>query len=246
MEEEVNEVIKEMHNGKAPGPYGFNIDFFKACCEIVKHDILEVVEDSRNSKTILKTRFDDEPHWLVRNASTNYFLCDFAEYSLNNVMDHRSLNSLILKTLNVSFIALIPKLKPLLPTLVSQEQTGYVERRKIINNIIQAHEVVHSLKNNKQAGMIIQLDLAKAYDKLIWSYIRDVLKAYGFDHNWIRWVMALVRSASFSILLNGSPSRTFWPLRGLRQGDPLSPFLFILMLEGLGKVINAAKAEGRI
>lgn len=94
--------------------------------------------------------------------------------------------------------------------------------------------------------MIIQLDLAKAYDKLRWSYIRDVLKAYGFNHNWIRWVMALVTSASFSILLNGSSSRSFRPSRGLEQGDPLSPFLFILMMEGLGQAINSAKAEGRI
>jgi len=138
------------------------------------------------------------------------------------------------------------RLRPLLPILVFEEQIRYVEGRQILNNIIQAHEVVHSLKNNKQAGMIIQLDLVKAYDKLSWSYIRDVLKVYGFDHNWIRWVMALVTSASFSILLNGSPSRTFWPLRGLRKGDPLSPFLFILMMEGLGKAINAAKVEGRI
>ena len=75
------------------------------------------------------------------------------------------------------------RLKPLLPALVSEEKTGYVEGRQILNNIIQAHKVVHSLKSNKQAGMIIQLDLAKAYDKLSWAYIREVLKAYGFDHN---------------------------------------------------------------
>jgi len=129
---------------------------------------------------------------------------------------------------------------------VSEEQTRYVEGRQILNNIIQAHEVVHSLKTNKQAGRIIQWDIVKAYDKLSWSYIRKVLKAYGFDHNWIKWVMDLVTTASCSILLNGSPSRTFRPSRGLRQGDPLSPFLFILMMEGLGKVINSAKEEGRI
>jgi len=94
--------------------------------------------------------------------------------------------------------------------------------------------------------MIIQLDLEKAYDKLSRSYIKEMLKAYGFDHNWIRWVMALVSTSSFPILLNGSPSRTFIPSRGLRKGDPLSPFLFVLMMEGLGRGIKMASVEGRI
>ena len=155
-------------------------------------------------------------------------------------------NRTALKALNTSFISLIPKqdnsmtpdrfrpitlcnvaykiiskinanrLKPLLPTLISKEQTGYVEGRQILNNIIQSHEVVHSLISNRQAGMIIQLDLEKAYDKLSWAYIRKVLIAYGFDHNWVRWVMALVTTSIFSILLNGSPSKPFNPTRGLR------------------------------
>jgi len=94
--------------------------------------------------------------------------------------------------------------------------------------------------------MIMQLDLAKASDKLIWTYIRMVLIAFGFDHNWVIWVMALVTSSSFSILVNGSPSEIFIPSRGLRQGDPLSPFLFILMMEGLGRSIKQEKAEGKI
>jgi len=138
------------------------------------------------------------------------------------------------------------RLKPLLPAAISEEQTGYVEGRQILNNIIQAHEVVDSLKSNKQAGMVIQIDLAKAYDKLGWSYIREVIRAYGFNQNRIRWVMALVTMTSFSILLNGAPSRTFTPSRGLRQGDVLSPFLFVLVMEWLGRAIKMTNAEGRI
>eukprot|EP00253_Pinus_taeda_P025607 PITA_25607 len=183
MEEEVNEVIKDMHNEKAPGK---------------SHDTKQIQTHS------------------------------FMQFGVQNSK------------------VIANRLKPLIPTLVSEEQTRYVEGRRILNNIIQAHEVVHSLKTNKQVGMIIQLDIAKAYDKLRWPYIREILKDYDFDHNWIKWVMALVTIASCSILLNGSPSRTFRPSRGLRQGDPLSPFLFILMMEGLGKMINLTKEEGRI
>ena len=75
------------------------------------------------------------------------------------------------------------RLKPLLPTLISVEQSGYVEGRQILDNIIQAHEVVHSLTFNRKTGMIMQLDIAKAYDKLNWYYIRKVLTAFGFDYN---------------------------------------------------------------
>lgn len=132
-----------------------------------------------------------------------------------------------MKALNTSFISLIPKqdnaqtleryrpialcnvvykiiskvvtnrLKPLLPTLISREQTGYVEGRQILDNIIQAHKVVHSLTSNKRAGMIMQLDIAKAYNKVNWIYIKKVLTTFGFDHNWVKWVMALVTSSSF-------------------------------------------------
>eukprot|EP00253_Pinus_taeda_P025525 PITA_25525 len=108
------------------------------------------------------------------------------------------------------------RLKSLLPTLIFGEQTGYVEGRQILDNIIQAHEVIHLLTCNKREGMIMQLDIAKAYDKVNWTYIKKVLIAFGFDHNWVRWVMALVTSSSFSILVNGSPSEIFLPSRGLR------------------------------
>eukprot|EP00253_Pinus_taeda_P023715 PITA_23715 len=157
IEEEIEEVVKEMQNGKAPGQDGFNVEFFKAYWRIVKPNILEEKATSPN-------RFRP------------IALCNVIYKIISKVISNQ--------------------LKPLLPTLVSKEQTGYMEGTQILDNIIQAHEMVHSLVTNKQAGMIMQLDIEKAYDKLSWSYIRAILKAYGFDHNWIKWVMALVTTAS--------------------------------------------------
>jgi len=221
-----------MQNGNALGSDGFNVDFFKACWKIVKQDILKVVEDSR-SKKVLKA-FNASFIALIPKEENAMTPDGFRPIALCNVV-YKIISKVI-----------VNKLKALLLALFSEEKIGYVEGRQILNNVIQAHEVVHSIKSNKQVGMIIQLDLGKAYDKLSSSCIRAVLKAYGFDQNWIRWVMTLVTMTSFSILLNGTPSRLFTPSKGLRQGDPLSPFLFVLMMEGLGRVIKMTNAEGRI
>eukprot|EP00253_Pinus_taeda_P003654 PITA_03654 len=164
-EEEISEFINDMQNGKAPGPDGFNVDFFKACWNIVKQDILNVVEDSRSSRTILKalnTSFIS----LIPKQDAALTADKFRPIALCNVV-----YKIISKVL-------ASRLKPLLPSLISGEKFGYVEGKQILNNIILVHEVVHTLTNKKQAGMIMQLDIAKAYDKVNWIYIKKVLFAF--------------------------------------------------------------------
>ena len=118
-----------------------------------------------------------------------------------------------------------------------------MEGRQILDGIILSHEVFHSLKASKIPGMILKLDLSKAFDKLNWAFIEKMLLAIGFCQDWVRWILSLISSTFFSILVNGSPSSTFSPSRGISQGDPLSPFLFILMDEGLGRMFQSALAE---
>ena len=107
-------------------------------------------------------------------------------------------------------------------------------------NIIQAYEIINTQKSRKKEGMIIQLYFLKEYDKLSWNYMEKTMEAYGFDNHWIKWVMNLVSMTSFSLLVNGAPTKPFYPSKGLKQKDPFSAFLFIIMMEGLSITIKDA------
>ena len=94
--------------------------------------------------------------------------------------------------------------------------------------------------NGKDDFMAIQLDMSKVYDRMEWSYLEAMMKKMGFVVKWIRLIMLCVTSISYSILVNGEPKRMIIPSRGIRQGDPLSPFLFLLCTEGLHGLISKA------
>ena len=106
-----------------------------------------------------------------------------------------------------------------------------------------AHEMLHSLKSRRRwanSYMAVKTDISKAYDRLEWKFLRDVMVYMGFDMKWIGWIMRCVESVSFSVLVNGSPSGHITPTRGIRQGDPLSPYLFILCSEVLSHLMTNA------
>ena len=142
---------------------------------------------------------------------------------------------------------IVARLRPYLEKIISPFQTAFVSGRKGIDNAIIVQEIVHTLskKKGKVGFMAIKVDLEKAYDKLEWSFIRGMLIRANLPADLIDLIMSYVSTVSTSVLVNGEALEPIYPLRRIRQGDPLSPYLFILCMDFLGQLIQE-KCEAKM
>ncbi|XP_028113957.1 uncharacterized protein LOC114312000 [Camellia sinensis] len=185
-------------------------------------------------------------------------------------------NAKLVRGLNSSFIALIPKnenpaslneyrpislvgsmykilakvlsnrLKQVLPRIISETQSAFLRGRNILDGILIANEIVDGWKKARGCGVVLKLDFHKAYDSVNWEFLFSMLVKFGFGTKWVRWMKVCVTSVRSSVLVNGSPTTEFSPQKGLRQGDPLSPFLLIIVAEALNILMGRAKDLGLI
>ena len=143
---------------------------------------------------------------------------------------------------------MVNRMRPLLNRMVEPTKVAFVHDRGIIENVVLVQEMVNfnETKGGKKGFLGIRLDFLKAYDKMEWSFLKAMLKAFGFNEKFINLVLQRLPTVNFTLLMNGGIASSFTPQRGLRQGDPIFHFLFILGCEVLMRLINRELSNGNL
>jgi len=132
------------------------------------------------------------------------------------------------------------RLAPLMGSLVKPNQSAFIRTRLIHENFKAVQLTAKLLHQTKLPCALLKIDIAKAFDTVNWRFLLRLLLHIGFSRRWVNWISIMLSSASTKVILNGSPGRCIYHARGLRQGDPLSPLLFVLVMEVLNSLINLA------
>lgn len=136
---------------------------------------------------------------------------------------------------------LASRLAPRLNELISQNQSAFIRKRAIHDNFLYVQNLVRLLHRKNKPSLFIKVDISKAFDTVNWVYLLETLQNFGFGQRWRNWIANLLANSSSRILLNGNPGEHIFHARGLRQGDSLSPMLFIITMEPLHHLIKMAE-----
>ncbi|GKA57981.1 RNA-directed DNA polymerase, eukaryota, reverse transcriptase zinc-binding domain protein [Tanacetum coccineum] len=170
-----------------------------------------------------------------------------AVWDCNMVKDFRPI-SLVGSLYKIISKILANRLVGVLSDIVSDVQSAFIAERQILHGPFILNEVLRWCKVKKKQALIFKVDFEKAYDSVRWDFLDEVLSKFGFGDKWRKWIQACLMTSRGSILINGSPTEEFQFGKGLKQGDPLAPFLFILIMESLHlsfqRVVEAGMFQG--
>ena len=146
--------------------------------------------------------------------------------------------SLVTSLYKVISKVLATRLKKVLPSIINDSQMAFVEGRQILDAILTASEAVDEWSLRGRKGVLLKLDLEKAYDKVDWSFLDMAMKLKGFGKRWRKWIWGCLSTTNFSIIVNSRPRGKIIAKRDIRQGDPLAPFLFTIVGDALSCLIH--------
>jgi hypothetical protein len=225
--EEVKKALFSIGDMKAPGGDGLHALFFKKCWHVLGESLTTEVLEAINQKSIPQG-WNDTVIVLIPKVETPENISQYRPINLCNVL-YKVISKMI-----------AARLKLILDEVISQVQSAFVPGRLITDNILLAYECMHKIKNKrigKEGLCAVKLDMHKAYDRVEWIFLERMLTRLGFDRGFVDLLLACVNSVKDRVRYNDQETEEFIPTRGLRQGDPLSPYLFLICAEGLSSAL---------
>eukprot|EP00253_Pinus_taeda_P020282 PITA_20282 len=223
--------LKWFKKDKILGLDGWTIKFYLAFYELLSHDLLRVVEECRESGSLYNATNTTFITLIPKSDSPSsfkyyrpIFLCNCLYKIISKIIANR--------------------LRPILSCHIAPQQFSFLEHRQIHEAIGSTQEALHTIWTKHLKSITLKINLAKAFDCVSWLYIKMLLIHLGFPLSFITSIMACITTPTFSVLINGSASHFFHSKRGLRQGCPLSPLLFLIVMDGLNRLIASAKRDG--
>lgn len=223
MEEEIKVVFKQIHPTKAPWLDGMPPQFYQCYWHIVGPSITTTLIQTLNLGQF-PSKLNHTFITLIPKKKQPSCVADYHRISFCNIL-YKLISKVIANRLSL-----------ILPHVIFDFQSAFVPERQITDNILVAYEIFYFLRRKtkgKHGYMSFKLDMSKAYERVEWGYLKRTLKVLGFPQRLIQLIMLCVESTTFSVIVNGVPTGHIIPSRGLWQGDPLSPYLFLLCIEGL-------------
>ncbi|KAJ9567733.1 hypothetical protein OSB04_003699 [Centaurea solstitialis] len=230
-ETEVKNVIWDCGGDKVPGPDGYTLEFLKSFWPVIKEDLLKAVRHFESSASI-DPGCNPSFITLIPKVTSPLSFAEFRPISLIGCF-----YKVLAKVLS-------NRLKAVIDSIIGYEQTAFIANRNILDGALIISEIISWAKASKRKTMILKVDFEKAFDSLSWDVLDDIQDQMGFGLKWRSWIQGCLKSASMSVLINGSPTPEFHPKKGVREGDPFAPFLFIIAAEGLNIAMHEAKEKG--
>ncbi|XP_026398305.1 uncharacterized protein LOC113294100 [Papaver somniferum] len=232
-EDECINAIKLLGKNQAPGPDGFAISFYLRCWEILKEDFMNIFQELQHRSFL---------YWRLKNTFISLIP---KKYTIEEIKYLRPIN-LVHGVYKIVSKVLAERFKTALPSVIYAEQTAFIKKRKILDGVLVANELIDSRTRSGKPDLLIKVDFEKAFDHMNWDFIDEIFGKMGFGDKWRSWVSCCVELVRFSVIINGLATGYFKSSKGIRQGDPLSPFLFLLVGEALSFMIKQAQEHGLI
>ena len=223
---EALQALKNMSNNKSPGSDGFTVEFFKFFWQDIGHFLLRSINYSYDFGELSTTQKEGIITCLPKGDKPKQFLKNWRPISLLNT------------TYKLASAVIANRIKAVLPHIINSDQTGFISGRYIGENIRTLYDLMNYTEKNNMPALLLLIDFEKAFDSVAWSFIHKVLEFFNFGESIKKRVNIFYTNIKSCTIVNGHTSPWFRLGRGCRQGDPLSPYIFVLCAEILANMIR--------